>query len=64
MGSPRMENNGMVDQSPAPQNGSPNLDVVDEKEKEPSDLVSPSSDDSKNPTGLSSDSFPMLRCWW
>ena len=54
MGSPRRETDGMVDQSTAPHNSSPNLDVVDKKGKEPSDLGSPSSADSKNPTGLSS----------
>lgn len=33
MGSPRRETDGMVDQSTAPQNSSPNLDVVDKKGK-------------------------------
>ena len=63
MGSPRRETDGRVDQSTAPHNSSPNLDVVDKKGKEPSDLGSPSSADSKNPTGLSSNSFLMFRCW-
>lgn len=63
MGSPRREADGMVVQSTAPQNSSPDLDVVDEKGKEPSDLGSLSSADSKNPTGLSSNSFLMFRCW-